>query len=121
MRCYICVISRISSAPLRCSLPNFNAVEWSFVPIPYGPYRSTRLIGHPLLLQIVDQCILLHRTEIHASGVVFMAAVRLALELAPLLRSYASNSVHANVVFSPNKQLSIKSVLLGVDLITQIR
>ena len=37
-----------------------------------------------------------------------------------MLRSYPSNSVYANVVFSPNDQLSIKPVLLGVDWIPLI-
>ncbi len=49
-----------------------------------------------------------------------MAAVRLALlnpekcsRASPMLCSYPSISVHANVVFSPNKQLSIKPESIG--------
>jgi hypothetical protein len=56
-----------------------------------------------------------------------MAAVRLALlnpkkclRASPMLRSYPSNSVCANVVFSPNKQLPNKPVLLGVNWIPLI-
>jgi hypothetical protein len=56
-----------------------------------------------------------------------MAAVRLALlnpdkssRASPMLCSYPSISVHANAVFSPNKQLSIKPILLGVDWIPLI-
>ena len=56
-----------------------------------------------------------------------MAAVRLALlnpdkysRASPMLCSYPSLSVHANAVFSPNKQLSIKPVLLGVNWIPLI-
>ena len=56
-----------------------------------------------------------------------MAAVRLALVItekclraSPMLRSYPSNSVHTNFFFSPNKLLSIKPVLLGVDWIPLI-
>ena len=51
-----------------------------------------------------------------------MAALRLALlnpnkssRVSPMLRSYPSNSVYANAVFSQNNKLSIKPVLLGVD------
>ena len=56
-----------------------------------------------------------------------MATVRLALvnpgnvlQTSPILRSSPSNSVHANRFFSPNKLLSIKPVLLGVDWIPLI-